>query len=232
MSQSEIWNKHKQKNKNKTGVVVHLPKWDIYKAHVMQTPQSFSSLSTPGSRWRCCLSWCWSKIHCTLTEPSGPTPGRQGWGGAGSRPTETPVWASCRRTENKMPLCVRSSSGQTGGWRGRPWRGRQSSKLLGLCRWNAPSLSCSHPVRWLWPCQSGLHRLQWGVKWGPQTVWRWMLIWGRLHTLLPAPSPLSLLGHLCPPSGLSVLSHLGRKRSAAMSIHCNADHILTDEWIT
>lgn len=192
----------------------------------MQTQQSFSSLSTPGSRWRCCLSWCWSKIHCTLTEPSGPTPGHQGWGGAGSRLTETPVWASCRRTENKMPLCVRFSSGQTGGWHGRLWRGRQSSRLQGLCRWSVPSLSCSHPVRWAWPCRSELPHLQWGAKCDPRIVWHWMLIWEPLHILLPGPSPPFLLGHLRPRLGLSVLSHLGRKRSAGVSIHCDTDRIL------
>lgn len=221
-----------QLENKKKKVLVHFPKWDMTlfcsEAHVMQTQQSFSSLSTPGSRWRCCLSWCWSKIRCTLTEPSGPTPGHQGWGGAGSHLTETPVWASCRRTENKMPPCERFSSGQTAGWRGRLWRERQSSKLQGLCRWSVPSLCCSRPVRWAWSCQSGPRRRQWGVKSGPRRVWRWRLIWGPLHTLLAGPSPLSLLGHLCPRSDLALLSHLERKRSTDMSIHCGQlSHIHT-----
>lgn len=193
--------------------MVHFPKWDITFllcswAHVMQTQQSFSSLSTPESRWMCCLSLYWSKIHCTQTEPSGPTPGHQGWGGAGSRLTETLVWASCRRTGNKMPPRVSSSSGRTGGWRGRLLRGRRSSKLQELCRWSVLSLCWSHLVRWKWSCQSGLLRLQWGAKCGLPIIWHWRLIWAPLHTHRPAPSPPFLLGHLCPRSGLALLSHL------------------------
>lgn len=185
-------------------------------SHVMQTQQSSSSLSTPGSRWRCCLSWCWSKVHCTRPEPSGPTHGRRGQDEAGSHPIRTLVWASCRRIESKMPPHVRFSWGQTGGWHGRPWRGRRNSTPQELCTWSVPSLSCSHPVRWVKSCRSGLCRPKWGVRCGPQTVWHWRLTWGPQRTLLPAPSPLSLQGHLCPRSGLAILSHLQRKHELSV----------------
>ena len=191
----------------------------------MQTQQSFSSPSTPGILWRCCPSWCWSKIRCTRTETSAPTPGRQGRGGAANCQTGTPAWASCRRTGSRRPPCGRFSSGQTAGWCGRRWRGRWRSKPRGLYRWSGPSPGCSRPARSVRPCQTGPRCSRWGAKCGPRKFWRWTPIWVRLRTLLPGPAHLSPLGRLCPPSGPSVLSRL--KGNTDVNLHRNADLSLT-----